>query len=387
MCKKKKPATIMVFHGSAQDMAQTQENTVKVVEQAKVEGREVVQFGGPGSSDRAVRRPPGNEAEEPQFPFDYAAMITAGELLGAGSRDIVEEGVAELVARVARGEAIHMIGFSRGAVNACRTLVAAQKYVTGKTVDVTLDALDPVPGPTGIGTIVLPPFLKELRVVLSKHEGRPGFGHLNLFVGSQTRFLSDVCIGVHGDIGGSTQSALANLNLAALLKRAGLSSPFTPADLEGLALSALVSCDVYSDKWKFTTRKFKDEVGQWTPSSRADIEVPCNLAWPLYRSSLPGALLTQPVAPVVNDRALELLEARLRRTSRDDMDRLMERLERRATSPTTLMTNPPPRVQGGQVYVPRPISWKLPVLPSKSAEVVKKVARKLGPAIVTKRVG
>lgn len=215
---------LIVVHGTSQDITSINETTVHITRAARAAGHLVVNIGGPGSTERSilrgiVRDPLRAEytpIDEIALPLDYGWDVLAGTATGAGMDDIVADIKRAVREMIEKGvTSIDLLGFSRGAVSLAMALDAIGKELGGRTslpVPVRVCLLDPVPGPYLVPQeITIPPIVKECMLLTSKHEGRLGFRNLGLSVDPGVRFTGDLVMGVHGDIGGSTQSPLTRL--------------------------------------------------------------------------------------------------------------------------------------------------------------------------------
>lgn len=213
----------IVVHGTSQDIMSTTETTVQLAKAAQAAGHQVVQIGGPGSTERAIlrglERDPStaeySRIEDIGFPLDYGWDVLAGTATGAGMDGIVNEIRAAALKMLKSGvTSINLVGFSRGAVSLALALqrIGEEMGTVQLPVPIKVCLMDPVPGPYLVPkTIKIPSFVDSMLLLISKHEGRPGFRHLDLIVSPEVKFRADLVMGVHGDIGGSTQSAMTTL--------------------------------------------------------------------------------------------------------------------------------------------------------------------------------
>ena len=369
MCKDKVD-DLMVFHGTGQDMGSKNELTVRLVEAAQDEGREVFQLGGPGSTERSLKAPFGlaqpSSLHEIDIPLDYAYKTLAGVAVGEGIGDIVDEGMEAFMKKINKSSSIHLIGFSRGAVAIALMLEMAGKHLDkqpGQLPNIRVTLLDPVPGPIGIKQhITLPRCVTELNLLYSKHEGRPGFQHLDISLSRPIRFNSDMNIGVHGDIGGSTQSPLALTNQDRVMKSTGLPG-LGQRQMHDASLDAFLNATNYSDRLKWQTRQFKsNSSGIWLPSDRADFEMPSDTA--------NKHILYSPLANTLFGNTPDTMTPQMESVFKREFQQvphlqiqLIEKWEKRMKGPSTIMYNPKPFVgTDKRVYTPPPIILQLPTM-------------------------
>jgi hypothetical protein len=243
-----KKTGLIVFHGTSQDKMSRSENTVKLFDIAKDAGWRVEELGGPGSTERAMKTvlqaDPGagdyTRIEDIGLPLDYAWGLGAGVATGSGVEDNILEAREMLRKLKMEGaSSIRMVGFSRGADTIANLLnqLEAERYDLGLPLSVTL--LDPVPGPLRRKHRKLPAFVDEVQLFTSQHEGRPGFAPLDISVEARTRLDAQVVVGVHGDIGGSTGSGVADLILDDVLRKHKLPRRLTATDRARLIMSAM----------------------------------------------------------------------------------------------------------------------------------------------------
>jgi hypothetical protein len=243
-----KKTGLIVFHGTSQDKMSRAENTVKLFDIAKDAGWRVEELGGPGSTERAMKTvlqadPSAagyTRIEDIGLPLDYAWGLGAGVATGSGVEDNIRE-ARELLRKLKMEGAsnIRMVGFSRGADTIANLLnqLEAERFDLGLPLSVTL--LDPVPGPLRRKHRKLPAFVDEVQLFASQHEGRPGFAPLDISVDAGTRLDAQVVVGVHGDIGGSTGSGVADLVLDDVLRKHKLPQRLTAMDRARLIMSAM----------------------------------------------------------------------------------------------------------------------------------------------------
>lgn len=226
---------IIVVHGTSQDITSTNEVTTQIAKAARSAGYFVVDIGGPGSTERSIKRclkwnPLLEEAtslHEIEFPLDYAWNVVSGTATGSGIDDIIKDIQDAVELMLKQGvTSIDLVGFSRGAVALALALERVQKETKVEIrlpIPLGVCLLDPVPGPYFVPKRVeIPPFVDRLMLLTSKHEGRPGFTHLDISVSSKVKFTGDLLMGVHGDIGGSTQSDMTLLVRDQVAKFVGL---------------------------------------------------------------------------------------------------------------------------------------------------------------------
>lgn len=243
-----KKTGLIVFHGTSQDQMSRAENTVKLFDIARDAGWRVEQLGGPGSTERAMKTvlqaDPGaaqyTRIEDIGLPLDYVWGLGAGVATGSGVEDNIRE-ARELLRKLKLEGAsnIRMVGFSRGADTIANLLnqLEAERFDLGLPLSVTL--LDPVPGPLRRKHRKLPAFVDEVQLFTSQHEGRPGFAPLDISVDTRTRLDAQVVVGVHGDIGGSTGSGVADLILDDVLRKHRLPPRLTELDRVRRIMSAM----------------------------------------------------------------------------------------------------------------------------------------------------
>lgn len=243
-----KKTGLIVFHGTSQDKMSRAENTVKLFDIAKDAGWRVEELGGPGSTERAMKTvlqadPSAagyTRIEDIGLPLDYAWGLGAGVATGSGVEDNIRE-ARELLRKLKMEGAsnIRMVGFSRGADTIANLLnqLEAERFDLGLPLSVTL--LDPVPGPLRRKHRKLPAFVDEVQLFTSQHEGRPGFAPLDISVDAGTRLDAQVVVGVHGDIGGSTGSGVADLILDDVLRKHRLPRRLTATDRADLIMGAM----------------------------------------------------------------------------------------------------------------------------------------------------
>ncbi|SAL67568.1 hypothetical protein AWB69_07788 [Caballeronia udeis] len=221
----------IIVHGSGQDGTSHRENTVKLAKHLRAIGEHVYEIGGPGSTERALKqyieavegriiRP----IDEVGIPLDHAFELGFG--MGAGGRldNIVKEGEQAIYEFLRKGiRKFKIVGFSRGAVASvllAQRLPIFRDIVDIQSIDLSLGLLDPVPGPILVPQhLVIPEYVKHTVLLIARDEGRPGFRHLSLQrENPRTRLTVDMIRGVHGDVGGSTQSGTTDLSLDYLVR-------------------------------------------------------------------------------------------------------------------------------------------------------------------------
>lgn len=226
---------LIVVHGTAQDSCSSFETTVKIAKAARAEGYFVIELGGPGSTERAIlrgieRNPDLAEytpIDEIGLPLDYVWDFMSGIASGSGIQDIVRDILAAGLSMQAAGvTSIDLVGFSRGAVAIALALQEAEsKGVKLPAGSVNACLLDPVPGPFFVPQrLKIPAFVGKCMVLTSKHEGRLGFRNPEITLSEGVRLEADIVMGVHGDIGGSTQSPIAQLAMDQVARFIGLSA-------------------------------------------------------------------------------------------------------------------------------------------------------------------
>lgn len=361
--------TVYVFlHGTSQDQTSSNETTVRLAKQARADGHQVIEFGGPGSTERSILRTDrGDEiphVDEIGIPLDYAADVLTGTAVGSGLDDVVEDVIAKIQAINEPLTEIVVVGFSRGAVASATLMERLEKVLAEKGLTirprVRLFLLDPVPGPALVARSVhLPAFVDELYLRIAKHEGRSGFGQLDLFLADTTKLDGDMVIGVHGDIGGSTQSPLAEFHYLDLCDRLELKPAKTSFDLLGEGMEMTLKPARYSDTKKIITRTFPGADGQdWNPSERGDIETPSAGIFETICNSFLSVLFDP--NPLADDAKFQDFEKGLRAFPR--LRAPAEHFaQRRAQRDLTLMVNQRPiRSQVGRIVFPRSAPRKLP---------------------------
>lgn len=223
----------LIIHGTSQDIMSTNETTVRLARHLAESGNKVIEIGGPGSVESAMRlaqvgREEYTPIHEMDPGLDYGLGLVSGAAFGTGIEEIVEQGVAALKLLIEQGAtSIKIIGFSRGAVASAMICDRLKNDAAMRRVAVTIALLDPVPGPFFVPkTLVIPGWVREVVLLTSRNEGRPGFNHLNVELGGRdTVLLGDTFFGVHGDIGGSTLSPVNTLAMDALVKKLRLPYP------------------------------------------------------------------------------------------------------------------------------------------------------------------
>lgn len=303
------PTGYLFMHGTGQDIMSTKESTVTLERTLKDAGELVRGIGGPGSSERAIKISMENDyllrtgtppsIDEIHFPTDYLLNLVSGTVRGKGTREIVKEAREALQELVSAGATtIKIIGFSRGAVAAAMLLVDLNEngkpFKEGTQVDVAL--LDPVPGPYSIPqSLTVPRWVNKLYLQVSQHESRIGFQPLDIIVEStKTTLVADLCIGVHGDIGGSRQNSLSALNLDSLKTEMDINVPkldyqqFTDNFIE-----VLKSADFYINPGIFQElRNFQGMDRRPFGGLSAGLTVPSALLLKKFLDKSPGARQT-----------------------------------------------------------------------------------------------
>jgi len=367
-------STILIAHGSGQDQSSLNELTTRVLAAARAAGRPAYDFGGPGSVESAIKltsRGGVSSIYDHDVPLDVLGTYATGAIGGTGFREVVEEIVARIVDLGKEGcPKVHAVGFSRGAV---AMLVGAQrlgelreKFPGLRIPRLTVSAFDPVPGPFGVPKKIKVPksVVSGLKLVVSKHEGRPGFDQLQISYDGPD-FWGDVAIGSHGDIGGSTQSPLARLVLSGELGRLGLPGPhrLTLEERDSLEMDCLLSSSSYTDRPKFVVRTFLGPEGAWIPSDRGDLELPTSeFRHRLWRRPL-GRLLLDPFPGEINEGSAVLLQSEFFNLGPARAERYLELINRRSEESMTLIENPPPFQNGSNdIIVPPPRRVQVPPL-------------------------
>ena len=209
--------------GTAQDSMSKHQTTARIANTARSEGHLVVELGGPGSTERSIKRvlkydPLAGEPSsifEIGMPMDYAYQVVSGTLFGSGLDDIVRdirEGYQYLLDQEV--SKIVVVAFSRGAIAVGHALEGIQEQISDhKGPDVLkVSLLDPVPGPYFVGReIKIPPLVDHLQLIVSKLEGRLGFKHAEISMDSSTELEADLVLGSHTDVGGCSGTSLAQL--------------------------------------------------------------------------------------------------------------------------------------------------------------------------------
>ncbi|MCP8466998.1 DUF2235 domain-containing protein [Pseudomonas sp. ZM23] len=245
----------LIFDGTGQNAASGNEHTVRLARELEAAGLPVETIAGPGTSDTVIRKakktdfdlargelyPP---AHEIPFHFDIIRDTLAGNFFGDGVYENVDEGVEKFkdLQKLGVTEVV-MVGFSRGAVTAvlvARKLAELGVVVPGDNIRIKMFLLDPVPGPKLVAgnTLEIPKIVSYCYNQRSVHESRPFFDALNLTVEDEfaTTLDPDYSIGVHGDVGGSTQSPVSTFNYLDLKRRLGL--PVSTSDYHESILDA-----------------------------------------------------------------------------------------------------------------------------------------------------
>ncbi|WP_353499240.1 hypothetical protein [Vibrio sp. CB1-14] len=170
---------------------------------------------------------------------EYALRMSKDAITGYGLRYMVDEIKEYVLKEVPRPVAellgIKICGFSRGAVAIAQALQELELEHPGLNIDFTVVLLDPVPGPFLNKSYQTPKFVKHLHLYKSRDEGRAGFGAADIYLNSMTRFEGYIVNGVHGDIGGSTQSNTSKLILDDVKQILGFPHCMTPSERLTLA--------------------------------------------------------------------------------------------------------------------------------------------------------
>ena len=318
----------IIVHGSGQDGTSHRENTVKLAKHLRAIGEHVYEIGGPGSTERALKQY--IEAVEGQiirpideigFSLDHAFELGFG--MGAGGRldNIVKEGEQAIYAFLRKGiRKFKIVGFSRGAVASvllARRFRIFRDIVDIQSIDLSLGLLDPVPGPILVPQhLVIPEYVKHTVLLVARDEGRPGFRHLSLQrENPRTRLTVDMIRGVHGDVGGSTQSDTTDLSLDYLVRNLEVPHPLLSVQER---LEKIVETMLNSERsvnlgiaQQFTRRDYGWGVPTSTPG---DIVFPSYTHTQLFNQHYPDADLFVPFSAEIQARLKEaqLKEARLK---------------------------------------------------------------------------
>jgi hypothetical protein len=209
--------------GTSQDLNSPNEHTTQLFNEISAVGANCTHIDGAGSGRRARNE---SQLALAQYPFgippideighalDIPFNKTVGVLLGTGTDKIVLQ-VMEAVANVISqgAEEVVLVGFSRGAVAVAMALDECARRQIKLHVRIRVALLDPVPGPMFLPKeITIPAFVSEIFLLVAHDERRFGFEHLHVKCESDaTRLTAEMWSGVHGDIGGSTQSSTSRL--------------------------------------------------------------------------------------------------------------------------------------------------------------------------------
>jgi len=385
MCKADTQSPILIAHGTSQDQGSSKELTTKVLVAARAEGRQCLDIGGPGSVESALKLTsarPSQSMHDIDLPTDIFAMYAGGAILGTGFSENVEEIVERVLGLGKQGcIRLQMVGFSRGAVSLCEAAARLgelrEKYPKLKIPDIVLSAYDPVPGPVFVPKSIKIPksVVSSFNLLCSKHEGRPGFDQLGLAYDGAD-FQGDVVVGVHGDIGGSTGSALSRLITSRQLADLGLGGPnhLSLIDRNFEALDSILFSEEYTDKIKFRTRTFEsDGTGStWQPHDRADLELPMNGILGDLRGNPLGRLLIGQVPVDLDEGHLPELTRAFARLTEPQAERFQWMMEERARAPKTLMWNPRQlRTPERRIVMPPPRRVVLPRMPAPNLAIVR----------------
>lgn len=394
MCGDVQENDLMIFHGTSQDGAKEKENTVKVAKQARAVGRRVIELGGPGSAEVAAKHNhvPDQLIHEMHPGLDYLKSLMAGLALGEGVGRIAEEAVDALRPKIEAGQQVDLIGFSRGAVIATLVMaklgmIYADPRKSSPLPCIRLTLLDPVPGPVLIPQFVIlaGSLIKNIDITYSKHEGRFGFDQLGLeFHGDPSRVVGNMSVGRHGDVGGSTESDLARVNLRSVLKKHALAGPdlMSDSDLFDASVQGLINPQQYSDRFKFKTRLFGDAVTPWQPTGRADMEFSSSATQRRLARSALGKLITR-AEPWPEDGELpQAVKNELHHLRPKTLLDTAALLQLRTERPVTLMTNPAPRIAQRKLWTPPPAVRVLPRLSPKSTAPAIGALQKAASAVV-----
>ncbi len=140
--------------------------------------------------------------------------MVSGLVFGSGYPGLVAQIVELLMERGKSTDEITVVAFSRGAVASIDALAQVAPDLQKLGVKVKLLALDPTSGETFVPKkLVVPGVVNELMLLVSRDEGRPGFGHLKVVIENprKTKYSIDMVGGVHGHIGGSKRDGIADL--------------------------------------------------------------------------------------------------------------------------------------------------------------------------------
>lgn len=242
---------MIVAHGTSQDITCPKEATVKIAKAARSKGYQVKEIGGPGSTESAIfvttptpkSAAPIDEGGDLMLP--HLVALLAGVVMGAGI-DAIKENIQDAFKAMLeqRVTSIDFVGFSRGAVAIAHVLEDFNTIFLGTGIKINVCLLDPVPGPILVKqNAKIPWFVHRCMLLTSKHEGRPGFGPLGLEVCEGVKFTGRLMVGVHGDIGGSTDSDITKLVLDDIAKFLGWHDAFRlrPEDRQSLIVECAIN--------------------------------------------------------------------------------------------------------------------------------------------------
>lgn len=273
---------IIFVHGTGQDISSQNETTVKLFKQAQAEGHIVAQIGGPGSTERNFLRlqkltgtvDSYTPIDEIGLPLDYGLLNLTGNALGTGVDDITEE-IQELVQKMlSQGVSeLILVGFSRGAVSLALALEKIDKSFKSLIIKIPISVclLDPVPGPFLIKkSAVIPRWVNRLMLLVAEHEGRPGFAQFEIKKYPETKLISDLVMGVHGDIGGSTLSTMTHIVYDDVTRFLGLKGHRLSIDSrQDMILDMMFNSDQYTrPSWTYRLMPRTFEGGPFFPSWR-----------------------------------------------------------------------------------------------------------------------
>lgn len=216
---------VLVFHGTSQDQSVLSENTVQLARMGRDLGYTVVEFGGPGSTERTVTTFIQNEGpgiytmgesleDMGSLGLEFIWPTLGGIATGSGvSENLIDAAQVVRTAISKNYTEIIFVGFSRGGDTVAQLLPILEKNgLLGRFRSIKFLALDPVAGPFKKKLHTIPSSVSKFKVIYAQHEGRPGFGASEFIVDENLDFEGESRPGVHGDVGGSTKSLMAKLN-------------------------------------------------------------------------------------------------------------------------------------------------------------------------------
>lgn len=366
-------SSTLTFAGTSQDLSSEHELITKIYNVGKQNQLDLQFIDGPGSVGRSLQYNQPSSIEDMGPGLDYGYNLVSGVVSGNGFSEGVAEGVDAMMSRISSSGPIYLVGFSRGAVTIMQVLKEVAKHVSiHELPEIHIKLLDPVSGPFVIpGSFVIPNIVTSASLYVSKHEGRLGFAQTGISFEGPVNFTSEMCIGVHGDIGGSCQSAISDLILSDTLHGYRLSGDgcLTEGQYLQKYIHAFLSCKSYSDKLKMTTREFNG----WNPSARADLEMPLSSDYQGLHRSVVFKVLTGLPETRLDDRTKELLRHEL--DGSPELTALFtEKVAQGAKGGISLMSNPPPTlVPNGQVTNTPPIIQQFPPIPEGLVADIKEV--------------